>query len=255
MINILRCLLLSFLLYSCGEDVSSSNQEPEDSSEQVLLLKNRSSNGVVQLSYTFNMDSTLSETISYDNEGLPNFRMTFDYLGDNITSEVISIETGQVVGSRKYYKQNETEGLREFYGSDGELSTVSTYLYDGNICGFTDIIAFDALGNSLPNTRIEFTDANCSSLFYSKYQDDDEYLQWEYTRNDKFDSSNSTILPFFRVEKQRCVTQLIRRTSDGTISTNLSYDAVFEYNEYDHPIKETRTYLDGDVVEYEYTYY
>ena len=257
MIRFYKYLFITVVLCSCNEDISvdDNDQVQEDPKVHVLLLKEQFKDGNLQLSYSFNADSTLNETISYDEEGEPRLSMTFEYIGDNITSETRSLESGQITGTRKYYRQSDTEGLREFYGSSGELSTISTYRFDGNVCGFTDIISFDALGNSLPNTRVEITDENCSANFYSKYQDDDEYLQWEYTRNDKFDSSNSILLPFFRIEKQNCVTKLVRRTSDGTISTNLSYDAVFEYNEDEHPIKEIRTFLDGDIVEYIYSYY
>ncbi len=253
----LQFLVIVSFLFSCGDDTPNTDPDPDpmEMSQKILLLKDRSQDGIIQLSYSYNPDSTLLETISYNGDGEPRLKMTFNYIGNNIESDIILIESGQVTSSRKYFRQSDTEGLREFYNSDGELSTSSIYLFDGNTCGFTDILSFDALGNSLPNTRIEFTDENCSAKFYSKYQEEDEYLQWEYTRNDKYDSSNSILLPFFRIEKQNCVTKLVRRTSDGTISTNLSYDAVFEYNEYDHPIKETRTYLDGDMVEYVYSYY
>jgi len=249
-------LFLSILiLHSCSKDAPSGMSNPILPIEKILLLKDRSKDGIIQISYTYNPDSTLKETISHDGEGAPRLKMTYSYVGDNIESEIILIETGEVTGARKYYKQSESEGLREFYGSDGELSTSSTYLFDESACGYTDLIPFDALGNALPKTRVEYIDENCSSKFYSKFQDDDEYLQWEYTRNDKFDSSNSTILSFFRVEIQNCVTKLLRYSSDGTLSTNLSYDAVFEYNEDNHPIKEVRTYLDGDIIEYVYSYY
>lgn len=253
----LYCFLFLYLFSSCGSDENSTDidNNPMTAPERVLLLKERLIDDVVQFSYTFNPDSTLSETITYNNEGEPRHRVSYNYVGDNITSDIVSIATGEIIQSRRYYKQNATESLREGYDENGDLISSSNYLFDGNPCGFTDIISFDALGNALPNTRVEFIDENCSSRFYSKYQDDDEYLQWEYTRNDKFDASNSTILPFFGVERQNCVTKLVRRTSDGTVSTNLSYDAVFEYNEYNHPIKETRTYLDGDVLNYTFNYY
>ena len=256
-INVLQITLALLLLSSCGSDSpsNSGDQDPVLPTDKVLLLKDRSQDGIIQLSYSYNPDSTLQETISYDNEGVPKFKMSFQYIGNNIDSEVTLIETGEVTTTRKYYQQSDTESLREFYGSDGLLNSSSRYLFDGNACGYTDVISFDALGNALPNTRVEYIDENCSARFYSKFQDDDEYLQWEYTRTDKYDSSNSILLPFFKIEKQNAVTKLVRRTSDGTVSTNLSYDAVFEFNDYDHPIKETRTYLDGDIVEYAYSYY
>jgi|GEM_PF-2772459 len=254
--NLLVFICLLFLISSCSDNPTSVMMEVEPSIpvEKVLLLKEIYRDDILFSSYIFNSDSTLQSSIQYT-DGEPNFETAIQYSLDEITSTTTNLASGQISTSRKYSRVSDNQGKREQFNSQGELSTTTIYSFNNDPCGYISTQRIDAFNNLIYETRIDFDDENCSSIFYKNFEGTEEYVEWEYTRIDKFDASNSIILPFFRVKKQHAVIKQIRKTSAGTTSTNLSYDAVFEFNEDDHPTKEIRTYLDGDVEVYTYVYY
>jgi len=258
MVRILECLVIVLILSSCGKDEPTGMTNPIDMEPgiKLLLLKEVRVNDLLSDSYIYNPDSTVLQSTNYSaSTGDARFIFDYTYTNNIIECAVTSATTGELNSSRKYTNVNQTEGLEEFFDGNGELAGFNTYTFDNNSCGYSDLLAVDALGNILPSNRIEYIDENCSAIHYSQYDADPEYVRWEYTRNDKFDANNSTILPFFRIDKQQSLTKLVRKSQAGTISTNLSYDAEIDYNEHGFPLMETRIYGDGDVLVLTYEYY
>lgn len=257
MMRLLTITLITLLFFSCSKEEPTSMTDPIDMEPvvEVLLLKEVRLNDLLYSSYTYNTDSTVLQSIDYSNvNGLPRFIKDYTYEGNSIETKVTYSNTGELNSTIKITEVNDTELLEEFFDNQGELVIFNTYTI-GDDCGFSNILSADSFGNLLPSTRVEYIDENCSAIHYSQYGDDPEYIRWEYTRNDKFDPFNITKHPLLRVEGQKMVTKLVRKTQAGSISTNLSYDTEIEYNEFDFPIKDTRTYGDGDISMFTYEYY
>jgi len=251
--NICALIFIIFIC-SCSKNENVNDTIEEEQKPILLLLKERFKNETLDASYTYNPDSTLQSITTYL-DGEERLHTTYEYDNDIIESTTNRADSGVKVSSLRYSNINSIQRKREQFNDMGQLISTSIYGFEDSSCGYVSIKRIDATNTLISDTRVDFIDHNCSSTFYKTNSGQEEYKEWEYIRNDKFDANNSTTLPFFGVDQLYGVTKLMRYGISGSLSTNLSYESSIEYNEENFPIGEIRTYLDGDIVEYTYTYY
>ena len=122
-------------------------------------------------------------------------------------------------------------------------------------CTFSSRYFYDAETSELKQYYIaEYLDDNCSVVFTTYSEKGNLISISKSIHDDKHGADHLVMTPPFAEVNQH--NALKREWSDpsGEFVKELTFDSVFEYDENDYPIKETKTFLDGNVFEYTYEY-
>jgi len=256
--NQLLLLLVSLLILSCSKD-----DETSEDSTATLKLKKVYRNGEIYDEYEYNNNKISKSTYysgSIDEEGNNEvWRVNYyEYVNDVVIRN--SYDSDNIlIYTRKYYRTTDnTQIRRDDYDTSGALYSYAIYNGYNNSCSHTSIEYFSNDDTLTSRDNIEYTDSNCSYSVTTYTNNNLVDYQQTYIKDDKVSAYKSTVIEPFALNSSKIIGNTISRTfkdSNNQTNNSNSYTSDYEYNEDNYPISETRTYLDGDIVEFTYEYY
>lgn len=255
MFRILLPLLIGIFLFSCGEDVVMT--ESPDPVDSMLLLKEYRRDGQLLTTFTYNVDKTLSTSTSYSLDGEPKVISNYTYTENEIIIWGIFASSGNVNFKNVLTSVNDSLVTFEVYAEGTEFVSTAYKYFNNNSCGQYRNTVRNADETIIYNATTEYIDSNCSSIIRRLDGSNPgvEYIYEENIHNDKYNPLNSTRMPFERVEKYFNILEHKSYHFSGALNNLYSYVAEMEYNEFNFPVIETRTYGNGSAVIYTYEYY
>lgn len=246
-------ILLVIFILSC----SKREVEPIDTDPPVLtnLLRTVTRNSLVYQEHNYDSDNRIIISKYYTN-GVLMEKYTFDYLGDTILLRIVD-NINTLKETHKLYYVNDTLSKKAVYlGENEEFSYFLNYTFDSNECGVKRVDYTSMFGLPIYYFETDYTDQNCSNI--RSVYNSEGIFQSKITKvnNDKNSPYSSvTLLDFSRREMLRSIIEYRDYNALNELSNVWSYDASFEYNSLDYPSKETRVYLDGEEVIFEFSYF
>jgi len=245
--------LLLFVSMACNNDDQLS--EPIDPSPplgEILLLKEVKKNGFLESEYEYFDDDKISKIKSYYNNSLA---QVADYSYALDTTIIIYSQPNDTLTSKRIYfllENTTTIQLDKYFnGIHGETRHYKNFDLS---CPQDSIIYFNYQGDRTYEVCLNYLDENCS---YEIDYGCNGVAHSHIKDNSKAYNQSAITETFSLISDKRELKNTIKytRQSSGGINESKSYDSVFEFNEKDFPISETRTFLNGVVEVFEYTYY
>lgn len=238
-------LFIGLILLSCSKnDTGTSGQKQ-------LLLKKYYYDGRLETEYEYYEDNRLKSEIHFKADETTILALIiYEYSGDTIWYSYYD-ESNELISTTKMVLNRELL-RREWYDNENQLAGYWVYINNYDPCGFSGVDYYYA-GDSLSGRSVnEYFDSNCS------------VKQYEYNSENQLKSVNESIMDgknncfkstaVFRSYKNGNITERISRTPYA-INKGGTYNSTFEYNSDNYPISETRVFLYGLVVNYEFEYY
>jgi len=240
-----------FFLLGCSTDDNSENIDDDQANPQeVLLLKKVFKDGVLlrTLEY-YDNDKLKTQTGFFVDDTFAEMRYEYDadtiYIYYYVENEFNFLFT-------KSYEINNSTSRMDYYNSYGDLTNYNIYSFENNSCGVSFLERFNEDGYLISNVLYNYIDENCS---FEATFDDPNYKNGHTLKDNKKSYEEFVISPILRQEISHNTLESMIWDDNDQLITNYSYTSEFEYNSDDYPTKETKTYLDGDILIYTLEYY
>lgn len=238
--KVLLSLFLISLIFSCKSDDS----EPES---PLLLLKEIWEDGTLTNSYEYNSDSTLSRALLHNSDDI--YKVL--YRGDTVLYE--RYNDGILIESKTYYNFGDNVRSDQF-DSSNQLEISKLYKFTGNSCGYNEIELFNEFGGRTSRQIYNYTD-DCDAFITVEDNSGGIIIRSTTRRDDSNWFRRSIAISLLRQPAIGNINEVTIEDENQEVVESDSFSSIYEYNEENYPISETRTYLDGVVKEYAFTYY
>jgi len=209
-----------------------------------------SKNGSIKNAYTYNPDGSLQTTQIYDNNGNLFYTEVHTYTPLTAT-RVRTYPSSGNVARYEYYNEAPDRTRRDYYGYSGQLEQYSLHFHSNNGCWADRVENYQ---NNTLQSLINYTysGSTCDVTWNSYIQGE---LTTTYTsqKDGKRYWGESTLLNILQYQKVSNPTSTTY-VRNGEVDTDSSFSSTYTYDEGDYPLTEIRTYIDGTVDLYTYTY-
>lgn len=250
--TLLKLYVLGFglILFSCNLDIEEDDTPAPPN--RIPVIETIYLDNIRIREYGYNNNDVLLQINHFTNSGDFSSRDIFEYQGP-ITKVSNYDSNDMLTGYKQYSKIEEDTLLKERYSSDGNLISYTQYIYTQSDCSHTMLVQYDSNDEIISTTNIEYTNLICSSE--STITIDGESRPYSKTTRDGERSYVSSALQQIRSTSLGNISAYSFYTDAGEEDEGRSYSASFDYNSFDQPSVEIRTYLDGDVEVYRFVYY
>ncbi|MBV1924763.1 MAG: hypothetical protein KUG68_12125, partial [Flavobacteriaceae bacterium] len=158
----------------------------------------------------------------------------------------------EIAFMNKSYLVNQNQSRSDFYDYINESYNYRIFEFDGNECGVEFLEYYNSEGIILERIHYTYNSENCSYEATFEYSD---FSNGHRIYDDKNGHDASTVSEIIRRGEHHNTIENRLWSTNNDVSPNYSYNSVYEYNEEDYPVMETRTYLNESVFVYTYEYY
>lgn len=235
-------------LYSFTKSSNSLTQIITDN--QRKFLSSIAKNGVTTHRYSYNTDGSLQSLQKFFDDGSLFYTEAYVFTPLTVTRTRTFASNG-AVRRYEYYNESPTRTRRDYYGESGTVEQYRLYFHGTNGCWVDK--TEDYQNNTLVSLSNYTYDPITCAAGYMSYTNGDLTSIYTSQRDGKSYYAQSTLLNILQYNtiSNRTAATYVR---DGEVDTDSSFNSVYTYNDADYPITEVRTYLDGTVDLYTYTY-
>lgn len=217
---------------------------------QRKFISTISKNGRIVSSYSYNSDGSLESLQRYRDNGDLFYSVAYSFTPLTATS-IRTFASSGTIHRYEYYNEAPDRTRRDFYGSGGTLDQYRLYFHDSNDCWIER--SEDYENNTLTTlTNYKYTGDHCN-LEYSQFSQGVLTMTYTSQRDGKRFYGESTLFNILQYQNISNTTSAMY-FKNGQVDADASYNSEFTYGEGDYPISEIRTYIDGTVDLYTYSY-
>ncbi len=246
-------LLIVLFILSCSKNDEAESIVP-DPLELTNLLRTVTLNNLVFQEHNYTDDRIVMSKF-YTN-GMLMEKYTYDYVGDTILLRMFD-NSNTLEETHKLYYVNENLSKKAVYlGENEEFAYFLNYIYDSIDCGVIRVDYTSMFGLAIYYFETNYTDQNCSNIrttYNSENVFQSKIIKLNNDKNSPY--SSVSLLDFSRKDMLNCIADRKNYTINNELIITESYTSSFEYNSLNYPTKESRVYMDGEEMTFEFSYY
>lgn len=217
---------------------------------QRKFISSVTKNGTTVNSYSYNVDGSLQSIQRYHDDGDLFYTDVYAFTPLTATRIRTFLSSG-TVHRYEFYNEAPERTRRDFYGSSGQLEQYRLYFHGSNGC-WVDRFENYQNGSLHYLTNYTYSGSSCD-ITWNKYDQGELTTTFTSSKDGKRYWGESILFNILQYKNTSNFTS-VTYVRNGEVDTDSSYNSVFTYGEGDYPASEIRTFLNGSVDLYIYTY-